>query len=118
MYSGVPITTPAMVRLRAWESIWRAFAIPKSMSFENGGLDVMTNTFSGLRSRCTTPSACAASRARENLPRIVARCADTELALALEDRRQGLSFEELHDDVGDAVFGRLDIDDLHDVAGS
>ena len=46
--------------------------MPKSSSFTNGcpSTSMVTNTFSGLRSRCTMPTACAAESARATAARI------------------------------------------------
>ena len=73
------------------------------------------NTFSGLRSRCTTPASCAA-------PSAWAICSSTSAASAgwngprFETRRQVLAFEELHHEKRNLRL-RIDArrDDLDDV---
>src|ERR1700733_7732095 len=51
----------------------------------------------------------------ENLHRIVAGDADAELLLALESTRDRFAFEQLHDDVRDAVVRSLHVHHLDDV---
>ena len=64
MYSAVPMTTPATVRFFCCGLVRAALAMPKSMSLSTARPEAnVTNTFSGLRSRWMTPSACAASSA-------------------------------------------------------
>ena len=63
-----------------------SFAMPKSISLRTGlPPSNVTKTLSGLRSRCTTPSACAASSAWRICERVLARRGDGERALALLD---------------------------------
>ena len=63
MYTGVPMTMPVRVFIMPGSSA-DSFAIPKSRIFARSppvtaGSPTM-KMFSGLRSRCTTPFACAA----------------------------------------------------------
>ncbi len=68
MYPTVPITTPGLVSapLPAPSSA-AIFARPKSSTFTTSSpaADCVTSTFSGLRSRCTTPCRCAAATAAQ-----------------------------------------------------
>jgi hypothetical protein len=66
-----------------------------------------------LRSRCTTPSACAESA--QDLDRVLAGGGDGELAFALLDVRERLALEQLHDEIRDAIGRALDVGHLHDV---
>src|SRR5436190_913009 len=71
MNSGVPSSVPCAV----CETGWRrrsapSFATPKSSTFTNSGAPGRrsSSTFSGLTSRCTTPTWCAAERALAHQP--------------------------------------------------
>ena len=66
MYSGVPIRTPVWVN----PGISSERAMPKSITVTLPSLSTMM--FWGFKSRCTTPSECAASRASETCPMIAA----------------------------------------------
>ena len=69
MYSGVPTSTPAWV-LPCREP--RSLAMPKSTSFTRCARPrrETRKTFSGLRSRCTTPCSWAAASASQSWSRI------------------------------------------------
>ncbi len=73
-YSGVPTTIPAWVALAPAGSA--IFAIPKSRIFVTSRPegDRARNTFSGFRSRCTTPRAWATSSPAQICQRIGTAC--------------------------------------------
>ncbi len=77
MNSGVPITVPLLVR---WLNR-RALQMPKSITLMRSLWPARGTTmmFSGLRSRCTTPSWCAASSAAATWLMIADTCGTEKL---------------------------------------
>ena len=87
----MPTTIPACVALSLAGSA--IFAIPKSRIFVTSRPEPVRarNTFSGLRSRCTTPRAWAASSPRADLPQDRHGLLGREEALAPEPLEQALA---------------------------
>ena len=72
-------------------------------------------TFSGLRSRCTTPAACAAREAAGHLPRDVRGARDRQRAFAVEQRAQIFAVDELVHEVRLPVARGVDVEHLRHV---
>ena len=94
-------------------------AIPKSMSLRTGRPpENVTKTFSGFEIAVDDAERVRCLERLEDLHRVFARRGHRELSLAVEDARERLALEELHDDVRVAVGRAIDVDDLHDVGAA
>ena len=109
MYCGVPAMTPLCVRLAS--SIARAR--PKSVSLTRS-MQFSSRMFAGLMSRCTTPWACAAARARAAWVPIRKISLHLERARGVEPFLERAAGDVLHDEVRQPA-KLIDRMDGHDV---
>src|SRR6185503_3335490 len=113
MYSGVPIATPGLV---SWRSRPALRAMPKSSTLTKSALPSRETrkTFSGLRSRWTTPAECAAASARQ-IWIAIWHARVLEAPLVGEDVGQIDAVQVLHHEVRTAILGGAEIGDVDDV---
>ena len=96
-YCTVPITWPVAV-----SGTWSAMrAMPKSVILTRPS--GVISRLPGLMSRCTSPAAWAACSAAAVCATMSSTLSAGSVALALEDRRERLTGNELHHEVGAAV---------------
>ncbi len=116
MYSAVPITTPATVRF-----FWRGIEAPglgdpEVDELEDGPAPGERHEHVlGLQIAVHDAERVRGLEGLEDLHRVLACRADREPALPVDDAREGLALEQLHDDVGVPVRRAVHVDDLHDV---
>jgi hypothetical protein len=70
--------------------------------------------FSGFRSRCSTPSPCAASIAPQTADRIARRARRLEPSFAMQHAPQILAAHQLHHEIGAAARERAEVEDRDD----
>jgi hypothetical protein len=91
MYAGVPTGRPSWVVSKSVPASWRNFDTPKSRSFTVVVPPYSARkTFSGFRSRCTMPLACADASAERMLP-ITPQTSLVVIAVALARRSASVS---------------------------
>ena len=114
MYGGEPTTV--LERTRVVESPVsraRTVAIPKSSTFVTvTPAACARNTFSGLRSRCTSPRACASSSTRQMSPTICITRDAGRWSLCVDLGAQRAALQALHDQEG--ASRRRDAHIVHD----